>query len=70
MYRYKSADSSRVLADADVVACDPASEFTCKYPVCVLEEYRCDGDNDCGDWSDEENCPRRSGHACVHGDFQ
>ncbi|KAE8753091.1 low-density lipoprotein receptor, partial [Frankliniella occidentalis] len=55
------------VGDADVVQCD-ASEFKCKYPVCVLKEYQCDGDNDCGDWSDEEDCPRRT--ACVHGDFQ
>jgi hypothetical protein len=28
----------------------------CDNARCVRERYRCDGDNDCGDMSDERNC--------------
>lgn len=35
--------------------CGPG-EFTCARGVCIRESWRCDGDNDCRDWSDEANC--------------
>ena len=31
-------------------------EFTCARGVCIRDAWRCDGDNDCRDWSDEVNC--------------
>lgn len=34
-----------------------SDEFTCANGKCVQQKWRCDLDNDCGDWSDEKNCP-------------
>lgn len=33
-----------------------SGEFTCARGVCIRDAWRCDGDNDCRDWSDETNC--------------
>jgi len=33
-----------------------ANEFHCQVDKCVPQHYVCDGDNDCGDMSDEDNC--------------
>ena len=35
--------------------CD-SSEFQCSNRQCVHSTYQCDGDNDCGDMSDEQQC--------------
>lgn len=34
-----------------------SDEFTCKNGKCIQKRWTCDLDNDCGDNSDEENCP-------------
>uniref|UniRef100_A0A8K9WPF7 Low density lipoprotein receptor-related protein 8, apolipoprotein e receptor n=1 Tax=Oncorhynchus mykiss TaxID=8022 RepID=A0A8K9WPF7_ONCMY len=39
----------------DANAC-PAKEFQCHNRKCVAPIFVCDGDDDCGDWSDEEKC--------------
>ena len=33
-----------------------SSAFTCDNGRCVAESDECDGNNDCGDNSDEQNC--------------
>lgn len=35
----------------------PPGFFTCSNKKCLPSLYRCDGENDCGDNADEENCP-------------
>lgn len=37
------------------VTCKPG-QFRCEYPRCISSVNRCDGENNCGDWSDEEGC--------------
>lgn len=41
--------------------CGPG-EYTCARGVCIRDAWRCDGDNDCRDWSDETNCTGESTH--------
>uniref|UniRef100_A0A4W4FFU2 EGF-like domain-containing protein n=1 Tax=Electrophorus electricus TaxID=8005 RepID=A0A4W4FFU2_ELEEL len=40
---------------ADARAC-PSAEFQCRNRKCLAPAYVCDGDDDCGDASDEEKC--------------
>ncbi|XP_029922532.1 sortilin-related receptor isoform X2 [Myripristis murdjan] len=46
--------------------CD-AYTFQCANGVCVSLEWKCDGMDDCGDYSDEANCATRGPLSCVNG---
>ena len=39
-----------------ISAC-PQNTFHCSNGKCINREFLCDGQNDCGDGSDELNCP-------------
>ncbi|XP_053385857.1 low-density lipoprotein receptor-related protein 2-like [Mercenaria mercenaria] len=45
-------------AEKPTKACSRASLFKCKSGRCISSTYKCDGDNDCMDNSDEEKCPK------------
>jgi len=45
------------------VTCDNKTQFTCQNGRCVEAAWRCDGDNDCLDMSDELDCD----HSMIHG---
>ncbi|XP_021516851.1 low-density lipoprotein receptor-related protein 8 isoform X2 [Meriones unguiculatus] len=43
-------------AGATPAACAPATQFTCRSGECIHRGWRCDGDRDCKDKSDEADC--------------
>ncbi|KAH0620749.1 hypothetical protein JD844_021479 [Phrynosoma platyrhinos] len=69
----KKPDHSRLSIGCASSASDiPAAtcsleEFQCAYGRCILDIYHCDGDDDCGDWSDESDCS--SHQPCRSGEF-
>ena len=46
--------------------CEP-NEFQCNNGKCAQKIWRCDGDDDCGDNSDEANCRKLANRALRGG---
>lgn len=50
--------------------CEP-NQFRCDNKECVSKIWRCDGENDCKDGSDEENCAQLPiGAFCKYSQFE
>ncbi|KAL1777190.1 low-density lipoprotein receptor-related protein 8 isoform X4 [Sigmodon hispidus] len=52
---------------ATPAACAPTAQFTCRSGECIHLGWRCDGDRDCKDKSDEADC---SSGPCRENEFQ
>ncbi|ERE82996.1 low-density lipoprotein receptor-related protein 8 [Cricetulus griseus] len=53
---------------ATPAACVPTTQFTCRSGECIHLGWRCDGDRDCKDKSDEADCSAPG--PCSENDFQ
>lgn len=51
-----------LLSWTEAVTCDPLGDFRCDNHRCVPIRSQCDGNNDCGDGSDERGCREFSSH--------
>ena len=51
------ANNATLLLDICEKAGQEKGYFSCENGNCVAYYEKCDGDDDCGDLSDEENCP-------------
>ena len=44
-------------------------EFQCPSGLCIPARYVCDGDNDCGDNADEQNCAVSTSPPGIHSHY-
>ena len=47
-------------------SCNPRSQFTCSNGECINKDWKCDGQNDCSDSSDENDCSSEYVLICVN----
>lgn len=57
-----------MFAALDLLGCGE-NEIQCNNKKCVRKDFQCDGDNDCGDWTDEDSCPIIPG-SCNSAEFK
>ena len=55
-WRLKSVNNFDGDFDLSLDSCHDDTEFNCVNGMCVPIEQRCDGRDDCGDASDEDDC--------------
>ena len=63
-----STDFNKLFSEVERFTCN-TGEFYCGYQKCIKMEFKCDDDNDCGDWSDEDDCERHADN-CGDGEFR
>ncbi|XP_044737265.1 sortilin-related receptor-like [Chrysoperla carnea] len=66
-YWYKPINNNDTCPSSQNNSSCPTHEFTCDNGNCIPSSWTCDGDNDCGDESDEFNCPQTT---CAHNQFR
>jgi hypothetical protein len=55
-YDHMICKNKKICRNNHTIFCHNETEFSCEDGECIPKTYRCDGDADCGDESDERHC--------------